>query len=130
MRISDWSSDVCSSDLEAAAAVAALVAAVAGLHDDGGTFIQRFDAHRQIADDVVAEAQVALQLVHRRRRGVDAQHDVVALAVLLDAVGQGAQTHVLGRSAERRVGTGCGSTCRSRRSTYNYKKKTHNRQQT
>src|SRR3546814_20113545 len=96
MRISDWSSDVCSSDLEAAAAVAALVAAVAGLHDDGGTFLQRFDAHRQIADDVVAEAQVALQLVHRRRRGVDAQHDVVALAVLLDAVGQGAQTPVPG----------------------------------
>src|SRR3546814_14658837 len=82
--------------IEAAAAVAALVAAVAGLHDDGGTFLQRFDAHRQIADDVVAEAQVALQLVHRRRRGVDAQPDVVALAVLLDAVGQGAQTPAIG----------------------------------
>src|SRR3546814_18737662 len=66
--------------IEAAAAVAALVAAVAGLHDDGGTFLQRFDAHRQIADDGVAEAQVALQLVHRRRRGVDAPHDEIGRA--------------------------------------------------
>src|SRR5690606_7556457 len=55
--------------IEAAATVApvtALVAAVALLHDDGGAFLQRLDAHGEIPDDVVADAQVALQLVHRR----------------------------------------------------------------
>src|SRR3546814_10935211 len=84
MRISDWSSDVCSSDLPAPGIRAG---ALAG------------DGH------VVALVAFPLQAVDEqdglRRRAVK-QHDV-------------------GRSAERRVGKGGVSTCRSRWSPYHYK---------
>src|SRR3546814_6929655 len=84
MRISDWSSDVCSSDLRAAILV----------------------------------APQALWLVEARPyRGYDV--GVIAGEPAVDGVVGGAGF----RSEERRVGKECVSTCRSRWSPYNTKKK-------
>src|SRR3546814_16937400 len=74
MRISDWSSDVCSSDLLG---------------------LPRYDRAR--VDGVWLERD-AIEAVTHTLRGM--------------------------RSEERRVGKECVSTCRSRWSPYNYKKKT------
>src|SRR3546814_9631841 len=86
MRISDWSSDVCSSDLSCA----------------GG-------AASRSAGEAPAPAQVRHQVGGARRdvsgaavRGLEAESQVVGR----------------GRSAERRVGKECVSTCRSRWSPY------------
>src|SRR3546814_19175715 len=79
MRISDWSSDVCSSDL-ACGSAAADRGSGARLRTTGWSAAER------------------PRRVERRRRAA-------------------------GRSEERRVGKECVSTCRSRWSTYPYKKK-------
>src|SRR3546814_16837592 len=105
MRISDWSSDVCSSDLEpdeiipvvalglpAAAQVFVDRAALARLNGGG-----ELDG----ADDAGLFDQVANSLLTGQRFGGGA------------AVGR-----KLGRSEERRVGKECVSTCRSRWSPY------------
>src|SRR3546814_18032565 len=87
MRISDWSSDVCSSDLPLA------FGPVGGINARPPT--QRID--RQAA--VIGKRDNARCLCCRTR---------------LD--------QRVFRSEERRVGQACVSTCRSRRSTYSYKK--------
>src|SRR3546814_13849621 len=101
MRISDWSSDVCSSDL-------APVGDVAGL---------AFDAmHATAIEDATEAVDVAAQLQPGRNFG--------AAGVGLAAVGEHveveriAQPGTLDRSEERRVGKGCASTCRTRWSPY------------
>src|SRR3546814_11940660 len=104
MRISDWSSDVCSSDLLAQSRTqrrhidACLrqhrFARTTGFIDQGNQQMHRFD---QI---MVAANRQALGISQR----------------LLEARGE--------RSEERRVGKECVSTCRSRWSPYHYKKKT------
>src|SRR3546814_3596706 len=95
MRISDWSSDVCSSDLEASRRRVAEV------------FIQR---HRQrlvappVAKDRVCPRDWPLE-THRRDDDERGLQDIGA--------------HVAAqRSDERRVGKECVSTCRSRWSPY------------
>src|SRR3546814_12746697 len=103
MRISDWSSDVCSSDLDHADRHLALGVV-------------------QPIGDVVPAAQV------RREAGGDperAQHlEVEVLGVVLerhlvDALGvERGDYRFLARSEERRVGKECVSTCRSRWSQY------------
>src|SRR3546814_14732662 len=108
MRISDWSSDVCSSDLggeqrregeigiEVAAADAALDAdrlgALAAEAEAGGAVVEAPD-----------------RLGRREGAGLEA---LVGVDV--------------GRSEERRVGKECVSTCRSRWSTYHKKNKRKN----
>src|SRR3546814_16416878 len=93
MRISDWSSDVCSSDLEPTvaldkAAVAAVEAAIAAQRAGGGMVV------------VSTNAPVALP-------------DTAQLAM----------DDFAPRSEERRVGKECVSTCRSRWSPDHSKKK-------
>src|SRR3546814_20620853 len=86
MRISDWSSDVCSSDL---------------LH----------------------QAQDALQ--HHRLAGAGpADHDkrFARIDAEVDSIQHGLAAKALDRSAERRVGKECVSTCRSRWSPSHQKK--------
>src|SRR3546814_6411153 len=111
MRISDWSSDVCSSDLEAAAQ---LEGAGRTLDEDrrlaeGATHLVPDDdaAHSRRDDEVDRVPQLARQLGGERRgeaAGAVAVHqDACALQV---------------RSEERRVGKACVSTCRSRWSPY------------
>src|SRR3546814_15023829 len=95
MRISDWSSDVCSSDLGGAGEIA-----------DRENRAQRLFQARDIA--------------HRR---IGAQELFVAFALHLNEVGhlddfvdvaENLADPLLGRSEERRVGKACVSTCRSR----------------
>src|SRR3546814_2125661 len=98
MRISDWSSDVCSSDLESAAAALAA---------------------RHATDAEIANMQAILQ---------EGGNDPVALNLRFhDAIYSAAHNRHLirllrsltdTRSEERRVGKECVSTCRSRWSPY------------
>src|SRR3546814_11909610 len=96
MRISDWSSDVCSSDLNALNH---------RLHD-GDQLIGQL-RHRELIDGL------ATGTGGDRLRLVEIVAEVPAHA---------AGIAVLHRSEERRVGKECVSTCRSRWSTYHYKK--------
>src|SRR3546814_11992737 len=99
MRISDWSSDVCSSDLTSASRVTLSKAALAqrpllclyGLGTNAG--LKRVAG---ATPDVSYE-----ELLHVHRRFI----------------------HAPARSEERRVGKECVSTCRYRWSPYTYKKK-------
>src|SRR3546814_17902677 len=98
MRISDWSSDVCSSDLQAQRAVLVLGQRAQAFHPvavvgiDQAIALQQRGAMDVAADDAVEAA---------RARVVQAGlHEALDVA--------------LGRSEERRVGQECVSTCRSR----------------
>src|SRR5690348_51836 len=64
------------------------------LHHRRRPFFERFDVYGQVTQHVLVDAHVALELVHRGRRRVEIEEDVMALAVLLDAVGEVAQTPV------------------------------------
>src|SRR3546814_19862577 len=100
MRISDWSSDVCSSDLQLS---------FDGQNEIGGA------AHETVA----REGRRRQGQAERRHDGdVQNREDQPAGRVSTDDR----------RSEERRVGKECVSTCRSRWSPYHYKKtkKTHN----
>src|SRR3546814_16390805 len=97
MRISDWSSDVCSSDL--ATPDELHVAARPGR-------LRRFAVDRQ-----------------RHLRGGERDDDLV---VVMLGTGRLLERRI--RSEERRVGKECVSTCRSRWSQYNKKKKTITKQ--
>src|SRR3546814_14594450 len=92
MRISDWSSDVCSSDLPASRAASAVA------------------------------MRVAVRCSGSRNCATPARSDT-ALCSSITLIA--ANTLVLARSDERRVGKECVSTCRSRWSPYPYKKKKH-----
>src|SRR3546814_19506946 len=93
MRISDWSSDVCSSDLLRRDAQVQQMPLVGG------------NAEHPVA----AQATVAVE-----HPGMVAGADAIAK----NAIGPG-----IGRSEERRVGKECVSTCRSRWSPSHQKKK-------
>src|SRR3546814_19122986 len=97
MRISDWSSDVCSSDLEAKLKHRPPI---------------RLDPQRR-------DAASGRDLVRPSSRGI---HDNRRAHLLFAQFGPPSV-----RSEERRVGKECVSTCRSRWSPYHKKKtKTHN----
>src|SRR3546814_19779337 len=99
MRISDWSSDVCSSDLDsenfADEAFCGLFARTAGGPD---------------AQSVASVTDRYVNISRQRNRGVD-----LSLAIDQDLGNLGALTF---RSEERRVGKECVRTCRSRWSPY------------
>src|SRR3546814_11233930 len=101
MRISDWSSDVCSSDLLPEAAATGF-AQVADYRERvlGASAVPTLKARAEQASAMLSSAQPE-----------------PALALLQ-------QTLSDARSEERRVGKECVSTCRSRWSPYHYKKKT------
>src|SRR3546814_20136818 len=101
MRISDWSSDVCSSDLPRRMGLLLRGAARGGIFLDDG-------------DDALAQLRV---LVHRLADAIEFIHG--------QAVGLDNAHHFFVRFASseaRRVGTECVRTCRSRWSRDNYKK--------
>src|SRR3546814_17351203 len=100
MRISDWSSDVCSSDL-----------------------------HRPCLPRLV-RLRAPVHLHHRRRPARDERLEVARLHafVPVHACLSGSGRYLLGRSEERRVGNECVSTCRSRCSPYHKKNKSNNKQ--
>src|SRR3546814_20589878 len=107
MRISDWSSDVCSSDL---------------LRHRWATF-----------DLAKANALLDELGLERGSDGIRTLPDGRPLAIVVETAGESSEeTDVLqlihdswlkaGRSEERRVGKECVSTCRSRCSPYHIKK--------
>src|SRR3546814_16552420 len=108
MRISDWSSDVCSSDLGIR-----LVPAIAAI------------------EAPIAVIPAVIQPPANARVAVAATFPGVVMRTLVvegDTVRQGQPLAVISsrdRSEERRVGKECVSTCRSRWSPYHYKKKTN-----
>src|SRR3546814_14679104 len=124
MRISDWSSDVCSSDLLCLLAV-----------DDRHQAVNRlaFQVGRGDAGDGVVGQVVLGVALAELAAGVD-QHDLAAAVLRLVPAqhnhypgGGGVVEQVVGqqdRSAERRVGKECVSTCRSRWSRYPEKQNT------
>src|SRR3546814_12146344 len=101
MRISDWSSDVCSSDL--------------GEDKDRDTV---FAGKRY--GGMVHDAEIVGQHPHVAQGLVAGGAGVLGRVGVVDAVHLGAlQQQVAARSEERRVGKECVSTCRSRWSPYN-----------
>src|SRR3546814_15836463 len=96
MRISDWSSDVCSSDLH-------------GIRVEG--------LYRQ---NVVFGQPVSIET----GAGVDKDRQRAFFDVRLPPTTRGYKDSM--RSEERRVGKECVSTCRSRWSPYHYTKKRRN----
>src|SRR3546814_15637426 len=102
MRISDWSSDVCSSDLASSASSQGEGAPESG--DTGGT--QRTGLSRAAKTASILGGAAA----------------GMAVGALKERVGN----TVGGRSEERRVGKECVSTCRSWWSPYHLKKTPHN----
>src|SRR3546814_19225303 len=105
MRISDWSSDVCSSDLTHACCGAG-TAVYMRVHED-------------------SEHRATMYRTYECRGRMDAQERPKQLgraAGYKRFVSISAKCHAAGynrRSEERRVGTECGNTCRSRWSPYN-----------
>src|SRR3546814_15266507 len=97
MRISDWSSDVCSSDLVAA-----------HIFDVGGGLIDIAVLHRQQVDLCLATACFLDR--------VDQFGELFGM-IVADVV-QPVRRRESARSEERRVGKECVSTCRSRWSPY------------
>src|SRR3546814_18021979 len=97
MRISDWSSDVCSSDL---------------LSIEAGFYLDIEAEERPAAGEIVILANQLDRHAADRPRKIGARRRIAA--ELVDAR---AQFDL--RSEERRVGKECVSTCRSRWSPYN-----------
>src|SRR3546814_11960954 len=105
MRISDWSSDVCSSDLRRGGYDWRFVAAYP-LPDHPGYVYW-------VVDDITPRRQMEQIMREEQERFVDLLENAPVGFYSADAEGR-----FLLRSEERRVGKECVSTCRSRWSPY------------
>src|SRR3546814_11425075 len=107
MRISDWSSDVCSSDL------------IAMIFQDPMTFLNPvLTIGRQLCD-VIAAHQAVKAAAGRLGSGAIREHAVRMLELVrLPDAAELLDRYPHQRSEERRVGKECVSTCRSRWSPY------------
>src|SRR3546814_13641000 len=118
MRISDWSSDVCSSDLEFGLSAGIVTSSLRHAHD------------------FMARAQAGMVMVNLPTAGVD--YHIPFGGTKASSLGPREQgfaavdfytqtkTSYLARSEERRVGNECVSTCRSRWSPYHLTKNNYN----
>src|SRR3546814_11494937 len=118
MRISDWSSDVCSSDLRENVAQAAVKLAEA-TRDATAHDAQAINRKIETIDSRARAGQI---------RRSDLEKDIARLEAIIESEGgkglaslaaaadeeADAATQALARSEERRVGKECVSTCRSR----------------
>src|SRR3546814_17470662 len=114
MRISDWSSDVCSSDLTAAMAEVCADRATAVKHAPPSRMSCRAFCRREAPPAGSTERQDEHQQDHGAAGGPDPRTDTAA-------------AH---RSEERRVGKECVSTCRYRWAPSHEKKKKTTKQRT
>src|SRR3546814_19168172 len=113
MRISDWSSDVCSSDLVGIVPMTDDYAAAVGLPKDRGEIVQRVEDGAPAAKAGLKRGDIVTKV---GGKDVTPQQ---SLSYLIANVKPGARvTLEIIRSEERRVGKACGSTCRSRWSPY------------
>src|SRR3546814_18511963 len=115
MRISDWSSDVCSSDLNAKVVLHLLVDVDQARRHPHPRLHRKAQAMRLPRPVIGVLPQDHDPHVPRRRR-VERREPVARPRI---------NRLALGRSEERRVGKECVTTCRSRRSPYPQKTKTH-----
>src|SRR3546814_12042919 len=100
MRISDWSSDVCSSDLKYTTAKD--TKALEALQDKAIRSVQSARVHIQVA--------LVATILHMGKHG-----DWTVASRLVDGLGNTVNGKaIVQRSEERRVGQECVSTCRSR----------------
>src|SRR3546814_11049659 len=109
MRISDWSSDVCSSDLHTQAFIQAAESASINLRRAGADQVAVSLDETVTVEDVHALLAVFAQAVGKTW-DASAQHALPAQHGIPECVQR--------RSEERRVGKECVSTCRSRWSPY------------
>src|SRR3546814_9825104 len=112
MRISDWSSDVCSSDLLHLQRM--FVGMGFGQHADTGQ-----------AGDLSHRCRIERYLAQRRGKGCHGRQGKATETMAMPRAQQhdAAVLSGMARSEERRVGKECVSTCRSRWSPYHLKKK-------
>src|SRR3546814_17133895 len=113
MRISDWSSDVCSSDLEVGFGLVGVGVAAAFVADRHVHHGARHVALARIPG--LERAAVAVRPLHPVR--------IAGIAAAAAAVVGLGGARAAGRSEERRVGKECCRTCRYRWSPDQYKKK-------
>src|SRR3546814_14203103 len=108
MRISDWSSDVCSSDLGTAGARDRQGRGRRrhGEEEAGGLFLMSDGDVIYKTDALIAEDIDQYLEVH--------QHKSLLRFITCGSVDDGKSTLIGRRSEERRVGEECVSTCRSR----------------
>src|SRR3546814_11548564 len=114
MRISDWSSDVCSSDLLP--------------HHHGGGTAAVWPTANGIAPELLRDPFIHGLATKIGNTGIGQNHDAISRAV-----DNGLIRHRIvngGRSEERRVGKECVGTCSYRGSTYHSIKKHTNDQNT
>src|SRR3546814_11443713 len=111
MRISDWSSDVCSSDLFEIAVAARHVH-----YRRDGFDGQRRAAEIRVQDDAAGVDRAAQGALPAPRQTLRREHDELRRI--------GHRRERADRSVERRGGKACVSTCRSRWSPYHEKNKT------
>src|SRR3546814_1011472 len=105
MRISDWSSDVCSSDLrDRYDAVASRLKLISGMDI----------AERRLPQDGRMSTRVGGQEMDIRVSALPGVHGESIVMRLLPKERKELGLDTLGRSEERRVGKECVSTCRSR----------------
>src|SRR3546814_11962032 len=103
MRISDWNSDVCSSDL-------LLGCALISVRIERSRDAYRWCTAARCLDFARHERILAERLRHRRIREVDISEPLGKLQRGFEAVGEPRAE----RSEERRVGKECGHTCKCR----------------
>src|SRR3546814_16021447 len=110
MRISDWSSDVCSSDLSNAGYT--LDGVVQKMGDD--QFQKMLDVHVVAPFRILRAAAVPIRLFAKQEAA--AGEETFCMVVLISSLA-GNHGHA-GRAVERRVGNECVSKCVTRGSRY------------
>src|SRR5690349_20731584 len=69
---------------------------LAATHHRGWAFLEFVNADGEEADHVLVDVRLALKLGDSCSRGIEVQSDIMRLAVLGDAIGEGAQAPGLG----------------------------------
>src|SRR3546814_10724636 len=122
MRISDWSSDVCSSDLHGVFMrvhdTGVLLTGASGVGKSELALELLARGHQLIADDAVDVSRRRRFIIGRAPRLLRGFLEARSLGILNIVQLYGAHSIASHRSEERRVGKECVSTCRSRWSPY------------
>src|SRR3546814_2266658 len=122
MRISDWSSDVCSSDLELARRYPQTLFATAGLHphhaSEWNADVAAQFRELSVAAEVVSLGECGLDYNRNYSTPDDQRRAFAAQLQMATELRKPLFLHQRDRSEERRVGKECVSTCRSRWSSY------------